>query len=68
VLWAYTALISLTVVFSGDHYVADVVAGLLFAGAATFAMRRLPLPLRRRLDGLAPSTETAVDEAEQSAA
>lgn len=68
VLWAYTALISLTVVFSGDHYVADVVAGLLFAGAATFAMRRLRLPLRRRLDGLAPSTETAVDEAEQSAA
>jgi hypothetical protein len=42
---AYTCLIALTVVYSGDHYVADIVAGLLLACVAYAAISRLRLPL-----------------------
>jgi hypothetical protein len=42
---AYTGLIALTVVYSGDHYVADLLAGFLLAGAVYAAVVRLKLPL-----------------------
>jgi hypothetical protein len=41
----YTSLIALTVVYSGDHYVADVIAGALLAGGVFAVVRRLKLPL-----------------------
>jgi hypothetical protein len=42
---AYTALIGLTVVYSGDHYVADLVAGFALAAGVYGVVRRLKLPL-----------------------
>jgi hypothetical protein len=44
-LLAYSALIGVTVVYSGDHYVADVLGGYALAVAATLLMRRLGVPL-----------------------
>jgi hypothetical protein len=45
VLTGYTCLIAITVVYSGDHYVADVVAGLALAVAVKklVSLARLPL-------------------------
>lgn len=42
---AYTALIGLTVVYSGDHYVADIVGGFALAGGVYGIVRWLRLPL-----------------------
>jgi len=42
---AYTLLIALTVVYSGDHYVADLVAGFALAWTVHAVVRRLGLPL-----------------------
>jgi hypothetical protein len=42
---AYTALIGLTVVYSGDHYVADVAAGFALAWVVFAVARKLRLPL-----------------------
>jgi membrane-associated phospholipid phosphatase len=47
VLLAYTALICLTVVYTGDHYVADLAAGLALAGAYFTGVRLLRLPVLR---------------------
>ena len=44
---AWTALIALTVVYSGDHYVADVIAGLALASVVYALVRAMRLPLLR---------------------
>jgi hypothetical protein len=44
-LLAYTCLIGLVVVYSGDHYVADVVAGFALAGVVYTLVRWSRLPL-----------------------
>jgi hypothetical protein len=45
VFLAYSALISVTVVYTGDHYVADIAAGYALAVAMYCAFRWLRLPL-----------------------
>jgi membrane-associated phospholipid phosphatase len=42
---AYSALIGLVVVYGGDHYVADVVAGYAIALVTYLVARRLQLPV-----------------------
>jgi membrane-associated phospholipid phosphatase len=42
---AYSALIGLVVVYGGDHYVADVLAGYAIAAVVFVAARRLHLPV-----------------------
>jgi membrane-associated phospholipid phosphatase len=44
---AWTALIALTVVYSGDHYVDDVIAGLALASVVYALVRAMRLPLLR---------------------
>ncbi|HET6679720.1 MAG TPA: phosphatase PAP2 family protein [Gemmatimonadaceae bacterium] len=45
VLWAYAGLIGFAVVYGGEHYVADVLAGFLFAALVYRAAVALRLPL-----------------------
>jgi membrane-associated phospholipid phosphatase len=56
----YTALIALTVVYSGDHYVADVIAGFTLACTVYAVVRAMRLPLLRSED-VAPPDETRDD-------
>ena len=53
---AWTALIALTVVYSGDHYVADVIAGLALASVVYALVRAMRLPLLRT-GNLAPPAD-----------
>jgi membrane-associated phospholipid phosphatase len=58
VMWGYTALMSITVIYTGDHYIADIAGGLLLAWAVYALARRLDLPVlqerdRKRIDPLA---------------
>ena len=53
---AWTALIGLTVVYSGDHYVADVIAGLALASVVYALVRAMRLPLLRT-GNLAPPAD-----------
>jgi membrane-associated phospholipid phosphatase len=46
-LWAYTGLIALAVVYTGDHYLADVAAGVLVAFALHGIAVALNLPFIR---------------------
>jgi hypothetical protein len=45
VVLAYSALIGVVVIFSGEHYAADVAAGYAVAAATYVAARRLRLPV-----------------------
>lgn len=45
IVFAYAALMSLVVIYGGDHYVADVLAGYAVALAVYGAARRLRLPI-----------------------
>jgi hypothetical protein len=54
---AYTALIGLTVVYSGDHYVADILGGLALTGVVFLAVRSLKLPLLAHQTPIEPSRE-----------
>jgi membrane-associated phospholipid phosphatase len=42
---AWTALIAVTVVYTGDHYVADIIAGCALAAAVYGLVRAMRLPL-----------------------
>lgn len=44
-LLGYTALIAVTVIYTGDHYVADIIAGWALAGAYVTVVRLSRLPL-----------------------
>ena len=57
ILLGYSLLIALTVMFTGDHYLADIVAGYALAGAMLILVRALRLPLLD--DGNAPDGPTA---------
>ena len=48
-LFAYSALIAVTVMYTGDHYLADIAAGYGLAGCVFFAVRRLGWPLLRTI-------------------
>ena len=47
-VWAYTAVLTLTVVYTGAHYFIDAVAGVAMAYAVYVIARRLQLPLFAR--------------------
>jgi hypothetical protein len=47
-LFGYTGLIGVTIVFTGDHYVADIVGGYALAGAVYTFVRWSRLPLLAR--------------------
>ena len=46
-LFAYSALIAVTVMYTGDHYLADIAAGYGLAACVFLAVRRLRWPLLR---------------------
>jgi hypothetical protein len=58
IVLAYSALIGLVVVFSGEHYVADIAAGYAVAFAVWCAARKLRLPVFAREE--APPEPAAV--------
>jgi PAP2 superfamily protein len=61
VLFAYSALIAVTVMYTGDHYIADIAAGYALAGCVLFAVRRLGWPLLRT--NSAPAAEPTASPA-----
>jgi hypothetical protein len=64
---AYAALIGLVVVYGGDHYVADVLAGFALAAATYAAARALRLPLFAR-EPISPPEASVPEEPERLAA
>ncbi len=61
-LLGYSLLISVTVMYTGDHYLADVVAGYALAASVTWVIAALGLPLR---DDASPSDRVPVRAAGQ---
>jgi hypothetical protein len=53
-LFAYSLLIAVTVVYSGDHYLADILAGYALACVVRVAVERTGLPLLRTEQAPAP--------------
>ena len=49
----YSACVWFSVVYLGEHYVVDVVGGILYASATYWAIFHAPLWLRRMVDGAA---------------
>jgi hypothetical protein len=66
-VFGYSALIGVVVVFGGDHYVADVIAGYAVAAAAFVVARRLRLPVfatgPRESDRVGPLRAQHLDKA-----
>lgn len=56
--WGYSALIGLTVVYTGDHYLADIAGGYLLAWAAYALARRSPIPLLDDREEAVPAGES----------
>lgn len=59
-LLAYTCLIGVTVIYSGDHYLADVIAGFALAITVHTIVRRLRIPvLPTRWPAIVPTAATS---------
>jgi hypothetical protein len=62
-LWGYTGILTVAIVYSGDHYLADAAAGVLVAFAVYQAALLLGLPLvERRKPAAGPSATSALIE------